>query len=58
MACACRLAGVPLRIVRGISNRAGDRDAKHWSVPRALAAARLAALPLLASAWDDGGEAP
>jgi len=58
VACACRLAGVPLRIVRGISNRVGDRDAKHWSLPRALASARLAALALLESAWNDGGDAP
>ena len=55
VASACRLAGVPLRIVRGMSNRVGDRDAKHWSLPRALASARITALQLLESTWDEGG---
>lgn len=39
VALACRLAGVPLEIVRGISNTAGDRDHAHWQIPQALAAA-------------------
>ena len=47
VAVACTLAGVPLRVVRGISNLVGDRDPKHWRIPAALAAARLAALELL-----------
>jgi futalosine hydrolase len=38
VALACELASVPLRIVRGISNVAGDRD--RWRVREALAAAR------------------
>jgi futalosine hydrolase len=47
VALACRLAGVPLDIVRGISNDAGDRDTARWRVPEALrAAADLAALIL------------
>lgn len=47
VALACRLAGVPLDIVRGISNDAGDRDKARWRVPEALrAAADLAALIL------------
>jgi futalosine hydrolase len=42
VAVACRLAGVPLTIVRGISNEAGDRDTSRWRVDEALgAAARL-----------------
>lgn len=39
VAVACRLAGVPLDIVRGISNDAGDRDQARWQVPAALKAA-------------------
>lgn len=39
VALACRLASVPLEIVRGISNTAGDRDHARWQIPRALAAA-------------------
>lgn len=39
VAVACRLAGVPLAIVRGISNTAGDRNHAHWQIPQALAAA-------------------
>lgn len=39
VALACRLHGVPLAIVRGISNDAGDRDHARWQVPAALAAA-------------------
>ena len=39
VAAACRLAGVPLDIVRGISNRAGDRDTAHWQIDAACRAA-------------------
>lgn len=40
---ACRLADTPLTIVRGISNRAGDRDIANWQIVEALeSAARLA----------------
>jgi len=39
VAIACRLAGVPLDIVRGISNTAGDRDHAGWRIDEALAAA-------------------
>lgn len=48
VALACSLAGVPLSIVRGISNSVGDRVSEHWSLPRALAAARELALRVLA----------
>jgi futalosine hydrolase len=39
VALACRLEGVPLEIVRGISNTAGDRDTARWRVAEAVAAA-------------------
>lgn len=40
VALACRMAGVPLRIVRGIGNRVGDRDTSGWAIEPALAAVR------------------
>ena len=44
VAFACRLEGVPCDIVRGISNRAGDREQSRWRTAAALeAAGRLAA---------------
>lgn len=47
VAAACRLSGVPLDIVRGISNTAGDRDTSGWQIDAACrAAAELAALLL------------
>jgi futalosine hydrolase len=48
VALACALARVPAAVVRGISNRAGERDAATWRVPAALAAARGLARELLA----------
>ena len=50
VAMACKLAGVPLRIVRGISNRAGDRDLTQWQIEEALAAAAERASALIAAA--------
>ncbi len=47
VALSCALHGVPCHVVRGISNRVGDRDPAHWRIPAALAAARLCALDLL-----------
>jgi futalosine hydrolase len=47
VALACRLAGVPLDIVRGISNTAGDRDKGRWQIGPALAAAADLAARLL-----------
>lgn len=47
VALACRLAGVPLAIVRGISNAAGDRDHARWQVSEAAAAAGTLAARLL-----------
>ena len=44
VAVACRLKGVPVDIIRGISNTAGDRTKSRWQVAGALeAAAELAA---------------
>jgi futalosine hydrolase len=39
VALACRLAGVPCTIIRGISNTAGDRDHARWRTSAALEAA-------------------
>lgn len=48
VAFACALAGVPLRIVRGLSNAVGLRDPRAWRIPAALEAARATALAILA----------
>jgi futalosine hydrolase len=48
VAAACRLAGVPLRIVRGMSNDAGDRNVAGWRIDAALEAAGDLAARLLA----------
>lgn len=55
VALACRLAGVPLVLVRGIANAAGERARSAWRVPEALAAARQLALEWLERAdWSAG----
>ena len=51
VAMACSLARVPLQIVRGISNRVGDRDHTHWQINDALTAAAKMARRLLPRAW-------
>jgi futalosine hydrolase len=38
VAMACRIAGVPISIVRGISNCAGDRDFSGWKTAESLGA--------------------
>ena len=53
VAVACRIARVPLRIVRGMSNVAGDRDRARWRVRAALASAREIALSILRDEWSD-----
>jgi futalosine hydrolase len=50
VAFACRLRGVPFDIVRGISNRAGDRDKARWQVAAALEAAGRLAVEIMAEA--------
>ena len=47
VAAACRLGGVPLDIVRGISNTAGDRDPSGWKIDAACRAAGELAAALL-----------
>jgi futalosine hydrolase len=48
VALACRLHGVPVGIVRGISNAAGDRDKSRWQVAAAVEAAGRLALQIMA----------
>lgn len=50
VACACRLAGLPLDIVRGISNTAGDRNRSRWRTEPALEAAAALALQVIGGA--------
>jgi futalosine hydrolase len=50
VAFACRLRGVPVGIIRGISNTAGDRDTSRWQVAAALEAAGRLALQVVAEA--------
>jgi len=50
VALACRLAGIPCSIVRGISNTAGDRDKTRWQLEAPLAAAADLVLGLLGGA--------
>lgn len=52
VALACALADAPLRIVRGYSNRAGDRRPESWRIPAALHAALELCRALLEE--DDG----
>jgi len=47
VALACRLAGVPLAIVRGFSNAAGERDPRLWRSAGAMRAAEELACELL-----------
>ncbi len=47
VALACRLAAVPLVIVRGISNRVGDRDRSAWKMSEALESAAALARSFL-----------
>lgn len=39
VAAACLAAGASLQIIRGISNRAGDRDKRNWKIRDAIVAA-------------------
>jgi futalosine hydrolase len=47
VALACAVAKVPLRIIRGISNHAGDRRHENWSVKPALRAAAELAIKVM-----------
>ena len=44
VALSCREFGVPLTVIRGLSNRAGDRDHSRWTIDAALRAAGDAVL--------------
>ena len=50
VAFACRLRGVPVGIIRGISNTAGDRDTSRWQVATSLEAAGRLAMQVMAEA--------
>jgi futalosine hydrolase len=50
VAFACRLRGVPVDVVRGISNVAGDRDKSRWQVAAAVESAGRLALQIMAEA--------
>lgn len=57
VALACRLFEVPLAVVRGISNVAGERERRSWRTREALAAARQLAREWLARAdWESTEE--
>ena len=47
VALACTLQAVPLTIIRGVSNRVGDRDKSQWKIDAALNAAVDIALEFL-----------
>ncbi len=47
VATACCLAGIPCRIIRGISNQAGQRDPRQWKIDAALAAAGERLVPAI-----------
>ena len=49
VAAACQLLRIPLTILRGISNVAGDRDKEHWRVKEAMASASALLQELLAN---------
>lgn len=51
VAMACNLAGIPLQIVRGISNEVGDRDREAWEIEKGLQAAAELATKLMHRAW-------
>jgi futalosine hydrolase len=50
VAFACRLRGVSVDVVRGISNVAGDRDKSRWQVAAAVESAGRLALQIMAEA--------
>ena len=51
VALACSLARTPLQIVRGISNRVGDRDHANWKIDQALRSAANLASELIDQTW-------
>ena len=49
VALAAELEGIPLAILRAVSNEVGVRDKARWEIHAALAALRVALAPLLAA---------
>lgn len=47
VAAACLVNKTPLRIIRGISNRAGDRNKSNWRMHESMAAVEVHALEVL-----------
>jgi futalosine hydrolase len=47
VATACQLAGIRLTIVRGISNRVGNRNHRDWKIDDALSSARESVLRII-----------
>ncbi len=52
-ALSCQVEGVPLQIVRGVSNRVGDREPGNWKIDAALAAAADLTRQLVLAATTD-----
>ncbi len=51
VALSCHQARVPLTVVRGASNRVGERDPRRWCIEEALEAAQVSAARML-SIWE------
>ena len=51
VALACAIMNVPVQIVRGFSNRAGDRDHRRWKTEGALRSAVDIAIDLISEKW-------
>jgi len=49
VAAACELCRRPVSIIRGISNRAGDRDKRNWKISDAMASAVGVACQMIGS---------
>ena len=51
VALACAIMDLPVQIVRGFSNRAGDRDHRRWKTEEALHSAVNIAVDLMSEKW-------
>ena len=47
VAVSCQMASIPLTILRGISNRVGDRKHEHWEIDKALRSVSQLAIDLI-----------
>lgn len=52
VALACQIEGVPVAIVRGISNEVGNRDTRSWRIAEAMQAAWSLARECLETEWE------